>query len=285
MKGSVEAPNLGNSKSWELLELVQIAEELSDLEMGSPMQLLKWAGRNPDAQGPILVLTGFSGTHKPDAVVGQLFQKAIQSAVVTPFSDIYFCPMANPTSQGKNAHLNFLGSDVLYDFPTAKPTSSSDHKPSLESQTIQKWFEKVKPIAVISLVSEVRGIHNSGCPTEILEKIRKLSEREIFALGEYPELSEEETRQGQQRICDLHQIDRSLGQWIEEQGVPYLQLSFDPKKRSFEDIREDWKSCIGPAMKWLLDEARFIPQEESIVFSLPNVVLTLDLPPELANLR
>jgi hypothetical protein len=292
MNGSVEAPspdNLNyrnsNQKKWELLELVQVAEELCDLEMGSPMQLLKWSGRNPETQGPIVVLSGFSGTHKPDAVTGQLFQKAIQSGVVIPFSDIYFCPMTNPTSNSKNPHLNYLGSDILYDFPTQKKASSSDRKPSVEAQTLQKWLERIKPIAVISLVSEIRGIHSSGCPGEILDKFRKLSERDIFDIGEYPALTDEETRQGQQRIEEMHQMDRSLGQWIEEQEICYLQISFDPRKKSFDDVREDWKSCVGPALKWLLDEARFIPQEESLAFALPNVVPTLDLPPELANLR
>jgi hypothetical protein len=285
MSDSAVVANGGNSKSWSLVELVEVAESLGDLEMGSPMQLLRWDGKNPEGQGPILIVSGFSGAQRPDAATGQLLQKAVSSGVFNPYSTLYFCPMANPTSQGKNCHLNHEGGDILYDFPTSKPETSSDQPQSLESKTLQKWIEAIKPIAVIALISEARGIHHASCPTDIVEKVKKLSEREVFELGQYPAQTEEEMRAGTPRICDLHQMDKSFGRWVEEKGMHYLEISFDPKKKSFEDIREDWRSCVGPALKWLLDDPRFNPQEEELPFALPNVIPTLDLPPELANLR
>jgi hypothetical protein len=287
MSGSVGAANGGNpnQKTWSLVELVEIAESLGDLEMGSPMQLLRWEGKNPEGQGPIMIVSGFSGAQRPDAATGQLLQKAIANGVFNPFSTLYFCPMANPTSQGKNCHLNHEGVDVLYDFPTSAKESSSDLAQGKESMTLQKWINHVKPIAVIALTSEIRGIHHTNCPSDIVEKIKKLSERDVHELGQYPELSDEEIRAGTQKVNELHQMDRALGKWVEENGMHFIQFSFDPKKKSFDDIREDWKSCVGPALKWLLDDPRFNPQEDLLTFALPNVVPTLDLPPELANLR
>lgn len=287
MSGSAFVANGGNpnQKTWNLVELVEIAESLGDLEMGSPLQLLRWDGKNPEGQGPILIVSGFSGTQRPDAAAGQLLQKAVASGVFNPFSTLYFCPMTNPTSQGKNCHLNYEGGDILYDFPTSTKESSSDLPQSLESKTLQKWIEMAKPIAVIALVSEARAIHHANCPSDIVEKMKKLSERDLYEVGQYPAQTEEEIRAGTPKISELHQMDRALGKWVAEKGMHYLEVAFDPKKKSFDDIREDWKSCVGPALKWLLDDPRFNPQEEIMAFPLPNVIPTLDLPPELANLR
>ncbi len=285
------SPNL----QWTLLEMVQVTEDCMDSDHAAPMQWFKFNGSNPDAQGPIILLSGFNGATKNDSRMLQLLQKALSSGVISASSDIYLCPIVNPTSKSKKSHVNRLGVDILNSFPTAA-TMKNGVTNAPEIQSILYWIEKVQPKAVITLHSEKAFLNQFGVADELIEKLSALAERPLLKIGESPEVEiiEEVSYNAlglpikmapafrayeEPRV--IRNDDGHIGRWCEEKEIIWLSVSVDAEQKSFDDIKEDWRLNIGPAMKWLLEAPRFNPPEQEPEVETPTVVGVLDLPPEL----
>ena len=287
-------PNL----QWKLLEMVQVTDDPVDMDAGAPMQWFKFSGVQPDSQGPIVLLSGFNGATKNDSRVLQLLQKALSSGVIAAASDIYLCPIVNPTSSSKAPYLNQSKVDILNAFPTEKALKGT-YKTTPEVQSILHWIEKIEPKAVITLQSEKALLNHFGITDELMEKLSALAERPILSIGDEPseEVEEEVTYNALgmpiqatpvtrfiQSPKPNRNFDGHIGKWCEEKEVLWLSLSVDSEKKSFDEIKEDWRLNIGPAMKWLLEAPRFNPPEQEPEVEAPTVVGVLDLPPEFMNL-
>ena len=272
---------------WKLLEMLHIGDDPMDSDSGAPLQWLKFSGTQPDAQGPIVILAGFSGSARNESRILQLLQKALSNGIISTVSDLYLCPIVNPASQSKAPHLSHRGNDIFNDFPTLKDKSASDIGQSFEVTQLLRWISKVQPKAILSLQADKCCINHFGASDDILEKLSTLSERPVLALGERPKLSEEEQRElakmPEEEIV-VHNYDKNLGQWCHENGIIWINFSVDAAKKDFEELREDWRLNTGPALKWLLEGPRFNPPVEEPFFLTPTVVPSVELPPELMNL-
>ena len=276
-----------SASQWKLLEMLHIGEEHSDTDVGAPLQWLKFSGTQPDAQGPIVIIAGSNGPARNESRILQLLQKALSNGIISSVSDLYLCPIINPTSKSRAPHLNAKGSDIFNDFPTQKDKSASDIGQSFEVTQLLRWINKVQPKAVLSLQADKGYINHFGCAEEILEKLTTLSERPVLDLGERPKLTEEEeadkSKMPEEEIV-AHNYDKNLGQWCSENDIIWINFSVDGAKKDFEELREDWRLNTGPALKWLLEGPRFNPPIEEPFFITPTVVPSVELPPELMNL-
>jgi hypothetical protein len=257
--------------------MVQVVSDPFEPEVGAPLQLLKFLGSQPELQGPIVILAGFEGPAKNDGRILQLLQKAVASTVVRPVSDLYVVPVTNPTARDKAPHLNEKGQDVMHAFPTLSPLSSSDVGPSIEVGIITRWITKIQPKAILSIRAGHPLFRHCDVASDVLDKLQTLAERRVLELGDKLPLND-----GEEEVA--RDDARSLGQWAHENSILWIEFSVDGGKRSFEEVREDWRINVGPAFKWLLEGPRFNPPDEEALFITPTVVPTLDLPPELANL-
>ena len=276
-----------SASQWKLLEMLHIGEEPSDTESGAPLQWLKLSGTQPEAQGPIVIIAGFKGPARNESRILQLLQKALSNNVISTVSDLYLCPIINPSSQNRAAHLNAQGNDIYNDFPTQKDKSASDIGQSFEVTQLLRWINKVQPKAILSLQADKCYINHYGASDEIIEKLCTLSERSTLAIGERPKLSEEEERAQAKMSEDeiiSHNYDKCLGQWCLENDIVWINFAVDSAKKDFEELREDWRLNTGPALKWLLEGPRFNPPIEEPFFITPTVVPSVELPPELMNL-
>ena len=276
-----------SASQWKLLEMLHIGEEPSETDSGAPLQWLKFSGTQPDAQGPIVIVAGFTGPARNESRILQLLQKALSNGIISTVSDLYLCPIVNPSSQNKAAHLNTQGNDVFNDFPTHKDKSASDIGQSFEVTQLLRWINKVQPKAVLSFQADKSYLNHFGASEDIIEKLGTLSERPTLSLGELPKLSDEEERDRSKMPEDevvTHNYDKNLGQWCLENEIVWINFSVDAAKKDFEEIREDWRLNTGPALKWLLEGPRFNPPVEEPFFITPTVVPTVELPPELMNL-
>ncbi len=276
-----------NGTQWKLLEMLHIGEDPTDTDSGAPLQWLKFSGTQPEAQGPIVILSGFKGPARNDCRILQLLQKALSNGVISTVSDLYLCPITNPSSQSKAPHLNAKGNDIFNDFPTQKDKSASDIGQSFEVTHLLRWISKVQPKAILSFQADKPYINHFGATQDIVDKLCSLSERPTLALGERPALTEEE----QKELAKMpeeepvsHNYDKNLGQWCVENDIVWINFSIDSSKKDFEEVREDWRLNSGPALKWLLEGPRFNPPIEEPFFVTPTVVPTVELPPELMNL-
>ena len=293
------APRTQSSKSqpqqWKLLEMVHLSDDPTDPDAGAPLQWLKLAGSNPDQQEPILILGGFQGSVQNDNRVLQLLQKALSSGIIQTCSDIYLCPIVNPSCRNSEPHLNRDRQDIMNSFPLEGFTD----KLPMESQAIINWVERIQPKAIITLDSGENLINQNGVADDLLEKVAALAEREVLSIGEKPteEIQEEpqlnalgmpieafQTRTFSEDSQLKRSLEFNIGKWCEEKEIIWINFSITSDKMSFEEIREDWRMNLGPAMKWIFEGPRFNPPEEDPVLDSPTVVPTLDLPPELMNL-
>jgi hypothetical protein len=273
-----------NVSQWKLLEMVHVGEDPTDIENSAPLQWLKFSGTQPETQGPIVILSGFEGSARNDSRILQLLQKALSSGIINTISDLYLCPIVNPNANPKASHLNLKGNDIMYDFPTLKNKAASDVAQSAEVTHLIRWIEKIQPKAILSLQADKNYINSSGVSEEVIEKLTTLSERPLLAIGERPALTEEEKKKNATEEVPTHNLDKSLGQWCAEKEILWINFAVDAGKRDFEELREDWRLNIGPALKWLLEGPRFNPPVEEPFFIAPTVIPSVELPPELMNL-
>jgi hypothetical protein len=283
---------------WKLLEMVQLSDDPTDSQAGAPLQWLNLGGTDPEVQEPILIVGGFQGATNNDNRIIQLMKKAFSSGIIKPTSDIYLCPIINPSSQSKNSHLNADNADLMNSFPIDDDSAETRASLPLEVRSIMSWVEKISPKAVITLDSGENLINQSGINDELIEKISALAEREVLELGETPEIEEETEvvfnalgvalNTAAARTAEREKIHRSwkgnIGNWCAEKEIPWINFSINSDKKSFDELKEDWRLNIGPAMKWLFEGPRFNPPEEEPEIPSPTVIPTLDLPPELMNL-
>jgi hypothetical protein len=267
--------------AWKLVEMVHVATELSEGLGSVPLQLLKWSGVHAEASSnAVFVFSGYQGAGRGDSHLSQLFQRAVTRGLFKPEVDVYLVPVVNPMPQARKAILNGDGVDVSSDFPSARATEQNKGTLSVEAKTLMRWVEVVRPKTLLSFSVGPSVVRHCNVPPELLEKVLRFTEKEIFLVGEEPETLDQNGHS-----LGREQLSQSLGQWAADQGMPWLDFRVDASRKTFEDVKDnDWKSSFGPAAKWLVEGLRFSPELEEPSYKLPEVIPTLDLPPEFANL-
>jgi hypothetical protein len=113
-----------------------------------------------------------------------------------------------------------------------------------------------------------------------VDKLSDLSERPLYVFGSEPEDIDELTSEVYKQ-----DVSKSFGQWCVEQEIHWIDFSLDIEKKNFEEVATtEWKTFIGPCLKWLIEGARFQPVIEDDPLADIEVIPALEMPPEFANL-
>lgn len=242
-----------SSAAATLVEFSQVAPENLGSRQIAPMQFFQHRGRGSDAENRIFVISGLQGPSKNDVHVAGLLQKALTKGLFLPLTDVFVVPVANPSSDSKQAWQSHQGHDLR-----------KDNCPEIE--TIRKWIRVAKPKAVVAITLGTPGIHASGIPSSVLQRLGDILERpagDAAAPGSLP----------------------SIQDFCAEQSILFLEISIDDSKKTFDEVRDsDWKKNIGPALKWLVEGERFNPPKEEPASLEHLVVPALEMPPEFAHL-
>jgi hypothetical protein len=271
--------SLPRQTQWKLVEMVHVATELSEGLGSVPLQLLKWNGAHQEAaSNAVFVFSGYQGSGRGDSHLSQLFQRAITRSLFKPEVDVYVVPVVNPMPQSRKINFNLDGIDISQDFPSSAALAEAGR--SLEARTLMRWIETTRPKALLSFSVGPSIVRFNNVAPDLIEKIQRFSEKEAFTVGEEPVTLDQNGNS-----LGREDLSLSLGQWASEQGLHWLDFRVDALKKSFDEVKDsDWKSSFGPAAKWLIEGLRFSPELEEPAFQLPEVIPTLDLPPEFANL-
>jgi hypothetical protein len=269
------------NRHWIIKELVQTDEVGFGDSETSPLQLLHFRGHSPDSESSaIWFVGGFQGPTKNDGHFSNLIFKAIEKLTFDPAVDVFLTPLANPNSHPKFPKKTRENFDMSVHFPIVPDYPLHEIKHSLEAKTLIRWSRSLKPKAVVTLSMGHPKIRHVNVPEDIIQKISLFSERSSYVFGSEP----------QDLLPDGTPIPRdspqgSFGSLMALEGISWIDLCIDPSKKSFDELREsDWKSSMGPAIKWLIEGLRFNPPVEEPAFAIPPPIPALEMPPEFANL-
>ncbi len=264
--------------NWQLLEIVQVQNEFSASKEGIPLQLFKMNGNAPEENTALWFTAGSEGSSKADAFIMSLFQKALSKGTFVAAPDLYMTPVINPTVTEKSSKSQPQQKNQLGGFTTSKVSSAET--PSTEVSTLMRWNQKILPKAIISFSSGTSMIRHMNAPEDIIRRLSELSERAAFAFGTEPEVTLEDGT-----LIPRDIVDASLGQWCVDQGVVWIDFCMNGSIKTFDEVAQvEWRSCVGPALKWLVEGLRFNPPKEEPAFPKLQVIPVLEMPPEFANL-
>jgi hypothetical protein len=262
-------------QQWKLKEFVQIGPESFDGGYGIPLQLSLVQGKNVEAKDQSLwFMTGFEGAAKNDAQMLNLFQRAVMRETFEAHIDLYLTPVTNPSAKSKFPFANWSGQNVIEGFTDELNLSI------VEAKVLSRWFNQVRPRAIVTLSLGQAGIRHLNCPPELIRKLSEISELPSYAAGTEPvELDED-----QNPLAKPH-LEKCIGPWAVAQGASWIDFCIDRKVKVFDELKTAaWKSNLGPALKWLVEGTRFNPPKEEELPPLPKVIPPLEMPPEFANL-
>ena len=255
-------------RQWNVIEFIDLGPEFIGGKAVPPLQLLRYAGTQPEPDSSLWVLSGFAGSSKKDFFLAGLLQKAVQTGVINPVADLFMTPLMNPASDPKNASLNVDGVDLSKAFPLA-----DEYVEQKEIRSLVSWAKRIAPKAIISLTTGASTLirHSENVPAEIISRLSELCECPALLWGTEPEVNGAAPNQ--------------LGSWCQRQGIAWIEFSVEESKKNFQEIAEtEWKKHIGSALKWLAEGHRFNPPKEEPLIMKHMIVPVLDIPPEFANL-
>jgi hypothetical protein len=253
-----------NVPAAKLVEFVHVAPEGVANRSFIPMQLFQYSGRSAESQNRIFVISGLQGPFKNDVHLTSLLQKALQKNIFSPLADLFVSPVANPSSDPKDPWLNYAREDIR-----AFPEDSERTLCRKEIATLQRWIEMAKPKAIITLAPGTPSLNIQGAPTAVAQRLSDLMERPLLDHASQ----------------ELSFAMPSLRDWALAQEIIWIELFVDETKKTFEEVREgEWKSSVGPALKWLIEAERFSPPTVETDALEHLVVPALEMPPEFAHL-
>jgi len=265
--------------TWNLKEFIQVGPESFDNQPTLPLQLLERSlNKEESAEASLWLMGGFQGTGKNDSQILNLVLRAVQTGTFSPAVDLFLTPVVNPTSRGAAPRLNKKGENLSAVFEQ----SAEDIQQSgpLEIRTLLRWMKSVNPKALITFSTGLPMIRYLNTPVEIMRKLSEISDLEAHVVGTEPQEKDED-----EQLLPREALEHSFGSWCATQGVCWIDFCIDRNKKAFDDLKEsDWKTSVGPALKWLVEGFRFNPPEEEQPALLPKVVPVLEMPPEFANL-
>jgi hypothetical protein len=263
---------------WQLQEIVNLKDQgVPFLEL---LQLYKFAGKKKDDTENLLwfVLPTLSPL-KADAFVANLLQKALMKGSFLPEVDVYVTPLIG--QKEKFSYKDENGGCLYHGFPTAS-SRKNPTSPDLNvfHKTLMRWGSILQPKCLITFTLGKPMIRYNELPHNVVDKLADLSERPLYTFGSEPEDIDELTS-----LSYKQQTAESFGQWCIEQDIHWIDFTLDADKKNFEEVAAtEWKSFVGPCLKWLIEGARFQPVVEDDPLKDIEVIPALEMPAEFANL-
>lgn len=262
--------------AWQLLEIVQPDMESSLSKSDDlPLQLFFFRGHEPEDKTALWFTGGFQGATKADSHILGLLQKAVSKGTFIAQPDLYLTPVVKAMSEKNSRYPK--GSGSL--FPTAQNTQTiTESHPQVS--TLMRWTHKIQAKAMISFSVGTPMIRYLNAPSDVVNRLSEIAERPAFAFGTEPEEKNEDGT-----LIPRQNMESSFGQWCTEQELVWIDFSINATLKNFEEVAQnEWRSCVGPALKWLTEGLRFNPPKEESLLPKLQVIPTLELPTEFANL-
>jgi hypothetical protein len=269
------------NRHWKVKELVQSETENFGDQETPPLQLLHFKGHGPESENSaIWFVGGFLGATKNDGHFTNLTFRAIEKLTFDPAVDIFFTPLANPSSSSRAPRKTASGFDMLSDFPIVADYPLHEVKNSLEAKSLMRWCRSLKPKVLVTFSMGLPKIRYKNVPEEIVQKLVQFSEKPAYEFGQEPQ-----DLQADGTPIPKDPAIGNFGTWAHLEGIAWIDICVDPNRKTFDELREtDWKSSMGPAIKWLVEGFRFNPPVEEPAFAIPAPIPALEMPPEFANL-
>lgn len=262
------------SHAWQLLEIVQpdVESSLSKAD-DLPLQLFFFRGHEPEDKTALWFVGGFEGASKADSHILGLLQKAVSKGTFVAQPDLFLTPVVKAMSLGNN------GSKTSCEgFPTAQNSEASNH--NLQVSTLMRWAQKTQAKALVSFSVGTPMIRYYNAPTDVIGRLSEIAERPAFLFGTEPEEKNEDGS-----IIPRAAFDKSLGLWCTEQEMVWIDFSVNGSLKTFDEVAQnEWRTCVGPALKWLTEGLRFNPPKEENLLPKLQVIPAIELPAEFANL-
>jgi len=245
------------------------------------LQLFKWKGKNREDNSALWFVGGLEGAAKADSFILHLFQKAVTKGIFGPHPDLFLTPVGHP-----------LSSDRKYNPGNGKPTdpalkgfpdSTDGSLPAdacIENFTLSRWALHALPKALVTFSNGTSKIRYRNVGEDVVSKLSELAERPAYPFGEEPE-----ERADDGSLIPRQSIEHTLGAWLALKDVLWIDFSLSATLKNLDEVAVgEWKSFIGPALKWLVEGLRFAPLKEDEFLPKLEVIPALEMPPEFANL-
>ncbi|HVJ64580.1 MAG TPA: hypothetical protein VM901_04940 [Bdellovibrionota bacterium] len=263
-------------KNWKLVEFVDLGSDSLDAGGTRIMQLFHYKVEKENLQeNSLWLLAGFYGPAKGDSTICSLLQKAITKNLFSVDNELFLTPSI--FSKTDDSAPEFDISCHNFAAEGAMPAASTPHGAS----TLMKWFKLRGPRAIITFSVGQPFIRVKNCPDFVVDSLRNVSERSVYEFGTEPQVLDIDG------ITQLPRepIDTSFANWCTAQGASWIDFSVDNNLKSFDElVQQEWKTAIGPALKWLIEGPRFNPPKEETGIESIEIVPVLEMPPEFANL-
>ncbi|NCN26181.1 hypothetical protein GW915_01275 [bacterium] len=264
------------SGNHQLLEIVNVKD--TQQKIGPELlQLYKFKGKKEDKENALWFLAPSLSPLRADAFVSNLLQKAFLKGSFNPQAEVYYASMIG-SRKSERAHED-NGGPLYEGFPT-KAYKEEGQSLNAFRKTLLRWGESFSPGCIITFSVGRPMIRHNEVPNNIVDKLCDICERPMYVFGQEPyELDEDSGVQYKQDTAT------SFGQWCSEREIAWIDFTLDGQYKTFEEVvQNEWKTFVGPSLKWLTEGLRFQPIEEHDPLADIEVIPALEMPPEFANL-
>lgn len=263
-------------KNWKLVEFVDLGSDSLDAGGTRIMQLFHYKVEKENLQeNSLWFMSGFYGPAKGDSTICSLLQKAITKNLFTVDNELFLTPSVFSKTDDSAPDL-----DVSYHH-FEKEGSLPGAKTPGGAATLMRWLTARKPRAVVTFSVGQPFIRVKNCPDFVVESLRNVSERAVYEFGTEPQILDMDGS----TVLPREDISTHFASWCTSQGASWIDFSIDTSLKSFDElVQQEWKTSVGPALKWLIEGSRFNPPKEESGIESIEIVPVLEMPPEFANL-
>jgi len=265
------------NKRWQLLEYFELeTDEKTQLmsEKFSPSQLFK--AKSDKTENPVLIGAGLCPDRNLSQLISTILYRTIDKFVLLPEQPVYFSKFNLPK--------NYFSSK-------ANAENITMVNKQLKTRT-ERWLSQINPRIVITYSTRDSLIRSVNAPQHMLEKLTEISERPHYDFEN--ELS---NLKSDNEMFTKHP-ETLVAKWCLDNNVTWIDFSMNSNIQTFNELKaRDWKSCLGPALKHLVENNPFqIPEAEAPTptheyiqepqgESIPDLIPSLELPQEFAHLQ
>lgn len=263
-------------KNWKLVEFVDLGSDSLDAGGTRIMQLFHYKVSKENLQeNSVWFLSGFYGPAKGDSTICSLLQKAITKNLFSVENELFLTPSVFSKTDDSAPELDVNCHN--FQDEGAAPGVTTPRGPA----TLMKWFAQRKPRAIVTFSVGQPFIRAKNCPEFVVDSLRNVSERAIYEFGSEPQVLDMDGI----TLLPREDVQSSFPAWCTTQGASWIDFSVDSNLKSFDEIvQQEWKTSVGPALKWLIEGSRFNPPKEESGIEAIEIVPVLEMPPEFANL-
>lgn len=263
-------------KNWKLVEFVDLGSDSLDAGGTRIMQLFHYKVDKENLQeNSIWFIAGFYGPAKGDSTICSLLQKAITKNLFSVDNELFLTPSVFSKTDDSTPEFDISHHDFAHEGSVPNPKTPSG------AATLMKWFAQRKPRAIISFSVGQPFIRVKNCPDFVIDSLRNVSERSVYEFGTEPQVLDMDGS----TLLPREDINPTFAAWCTRQDAAWIDFSIDTHLKSFDElVQQEWKTSVGPALKWLIEGPRFNPPKEESGIESIEIVPVLEMPPEFANL-